>query len=85
MELDLNHVTDRLCNFVRTELLPQGTDGVTPARPLRDLGLDSFALIELLLFSENQFGVRIPDAELVPDNLRNVEALARCIQRTRPK
>jgi D-alanine--poly(phosphoribitol) ligase subunit 2 len=83
MELVANKLTDELCEFVRGQLLTQRVEEFTPASALREFGLDSFALIELLLFAENNFGIHVPDTELTSDNLRSVEAFAQCLLRNR--
>jgi acyl carrier protein len=46
--------------------------------PFNQIGLDSSSIIELVLFIERKFNVSIPEGDLVPDNLKSVEALARC-------
>lgn len=43
---------------------------------LRDVGIDSFSIVEIILFIERKHGVIIPDEHLVPENFRTVKALA---------
>ena len=42
-------------------------------------GIDSFALVELLLFCERVLGVRVPDSHLTGNNLTSMATLANCI------
>lgn len=77
--METAQIADELCGFVRGQLLPPGALEFNATSPLRDFGLDSFALIEILLFCESRFGARIPDSELKTENLRNIASLARCI------
>jgi acyl carrier protein len=83
MPSELDAVTIELCDYVRGQLIRDGAEEFDAARPLRQFGLDSFALIELLLYSESHFGVRLADSELTPENLGSIDAFARCICRKR--
>ena len=47
--------------------------------PLTEAGLDSFCIVELLLFAEGEFGVRVPEAALTHENLASLATLARCM------
>jgi acyl carrier protein len=47
------------------------------------LGVDSMALLKVLLFVEAEFGLWPPDEDLVTDNLRSPRALAHYICRRR--
>lgn len=49
---------------------------------LIELGIDSSAVMEILLHVERRHGLMLPDSELTPDNIRNLSALAHCVQRT---
>jgi acyl carrier protein len=43
-------------------------------------GLDSFSLVELLLFCERTFGVVVPESQLTHENLESIAALSRCLR-----
>ena len=60
-----DEMTDILAKYIAAEILKQPTRLITPDEPLLSSGLiDSFHLVDLSLFVENNFGVRIDDAEL---------------------
>ena len=42
--------------------------------------VDSFSLVDLALFVEESFGVKIDDTELTADSFDNLEQLAKLIQ-----
>jgi acyl carrier protein len=46
--------------------------------PFNQIGLDSSSVIEIILFIERKFNVVIPEEDLIPENLKSVEALAQC-------
>lgn len=50
---------------------------------LLEAGLDSMAIMRLIIFVESEFGVTLPDSEIEPDNLRTLSALENWIGRCR--
>lgn len=52
---------------------------LTPTTLLKDIGIDSFSIVEIILFIERKHGVVIPDEHLVPENFRTVHALANVV------
>ena len=47
--------------------------------PLHDLGLDSMGFVELLVFIEKKFALKLVDSGLARDNFRTVRILANSI------
>jgi len=45
---------------------------------LKSIGLDSFRIIELVLFIERSTGLSFPDHAYTPANLQTVESIASC-------
>ncbi len=43
--------------------------------------VDSTGILELILYLEETFGVRVHDAEMVPENLDSLDAIAGFVQR----
>ncbi|MDE2119420.1 MAG: acyl carrier protein [Betaproteobacteria bacterium] len=43
--------------------------------------VDSTGILELILYLEEAFGVRVLDAEMVPENLDSLNAIAAFVQR----
>ncbi len=41
--------------------------------------VESYGIVEVLLFLEEEFGVDIPDEMLTPDDFRSVADIARCV------
>jgi len=76
--LDHKIVCAKLCRFVEAELLADAT-GFGDQSRLSDFGLDSFSLVELLLFCERTFGVAVPESQLTHENLESIAALGRCL------
>jgi acyl carrier protein len=71
-------IAAKLCEFVRTNFVAEGVE-FNENRPLTEAGIDSFALVELILFCERVLGIRVPDSHLTSANLASVSSLANCI------
>jgi acyl carrier protein len=48
---------------------------------LGDLGVDSFALVELVLYVEREFGIVLPPSDMTADTMRSIGSLSRCLER----
>ena len=77
-ETDTNKIAKKLCEFARTNFVAEGTD-FDENSPLAEAGIDSFHLVELVLFCERELGVRVPDSHLTSTNLASMSCLAKCI------
>ncbi len=77
MPVSQTEVEQALGEFVRGNILAKGI-AVEPETLLRDIGVDSYSVIEMVLFIERRFGVVLPEEKLVPENLKSVRALAAC-------
>ena len=75
---DPKTIAAQLCQFARTNFVADGAD-FDENSPLARAGIDSFALVELLLFCERSLGVRVPDSHLTGANLASLSTLANCI------
>ena len=75
-------IADDLVVFTNEKLLVTTVDVVDGETPLVELGiLDSLAMVSMLAFVETQFGVRIPDEAVVPENFETLQTLAALIAR----
>lgn len=53
---------------------------VDAATDLKQLGIDSFSIVEIILFIERFYGISIPDEKLIPDNFKTLQALSATVQ-----
>ena len=75
---DPKTIAAQLCQFARTNFVAEGAV-FDENSPLAQAGIDSFALVELLLYCERVIGVRVPDSHLTCTNLTSMATLASCI------
>ena len=45
--------------------------------------LDSLAILKTVTFCEEQFGITIPDTEVLPDHFESVRAIAKLVEKQR--
>ncbi len=77
----MEEIISKLAAFIATEMLKQPKRVIRPDEPLISSGLiDSFSLVDLGLFVEDTFGVRIDDTELNAETFDTLEQLAKLIQ-----
>jgi acyl carrier protein len=70
--------------FIAAQILKQPNRTIAADEPLISSGLiDSFSLMDLALFAEDTFGVRIEDTELNANTFDNLNQLAALIESRR--
>jgi len=76
----MEEIITKLSNFIATKILKQPNRVISATEPLISSGLiDSFSLMDVSLFVEDTFGVRIEDTELNAETFDSLEALAKLI------
>jgi acyl carrier protein len=77
-------ILTKLEKFITTQILKQPNRNIAAEEALISSGLiDSFSLMDLALFVEDTFGVRIEDTELNADTFDNLNQLASLIESRR--
>jgi acyl carrier protein len=78
-----DHITSTLAEYIAAQILKQPKRVVGEAEALISSGLiDSFHLVDLALFVEDKFGVRIDDSEL---NAQTFDSLAQLTELIRQR
>jgi acyl carrier protein len=76
-----DELTTILARYIAAEFLKQPDRIIKPDEPLLSSGLvDSFHLVDLSLFVEKNFGVRIEDTELNASSFDNLNQLTAFIK-----
>ena len=77
----MSETITRLSEFISGTILKQPNRKIDPSEPLLSSGLiDSFSLMDVALFVEDNFGVRIEDTELNADTFDTLTQLAALIE-----
>jgi acyl carrier protein len=75
-----NEIIEKLSTYITTEILKQPDRKLEPSESLISGGLiDSFSLVDLALFVEENFGVRIDDTELNAATFDSLDELSSLI------
>lgn len=73
-------ITTPIAKFIAEKILKQPNKEIKPNEALISSGLiDSFSLMDLALFVEDTFGVKIEDTELNADTFDSLNQLAELI------
>ena len=76
----MSDTTTQLSTFIASTILKQPGHAIDPNEKLISSGLiDSFSLMDLALYVEDTFGVRIEDTELNAETFDNLTQLAALI------
>ena len=71
------HIISKLSSYISNQILKQPQRTIAPGEALISSGLiNSFSLVDMALFIENEFGVQIEDTELNRETFDTLEQLA---------
>ncbi len=68
-------IAELLCAFLRDNVLAEDVE-ITPDTELSHIGVDSFSLMELVLYIERQFNLSLPAESLNPETIASVRSLS---------
>lgn len=66
--------------FISDNFILDGDDLAGDASLTQQGVLDSMGVLELIMFVEERFGVKIPDEDTLPENLDSVDRIVRYVQ-----
>lgn len=64
-----------IIHFLENNILSEGIK-IFPDSSLRGVGIDSFSIVEIILFIERKYDIVIPDHKLIPDNFKTIHTIA---------
>lgn len=81
----MNPTEAAIHEFLVTDLLyDRDLAGLKPEDDLIERGLlDSLGILKVVTFCEERFGITIPDAEVLPDHMASVRAIAALVERVK--
>ena len=76
-----SQISQKISTFIVTAILEQPDRTIVLSEPLISSGLiDSFHLVDLALYIEDEFGVHIDDTELTADTFDSIQELTSLVQ-----
>jgi acyl carrier protein len=76
-EISEDIISRELCTYIKSMIVDKQVV-VEPMTDFSQLGIDSLSLIELVLFIERKFNIALPEEDLLPENFKSAETLAKC-------
>jgi acyl carrier protein len=77
--METNIIISDIKQYIQKNILAEDIQ-IESNTELQDAGIDSFSIVEIILFIERQYGVMIPDDQMIPDNFRTLTTLAATVQ-----
>ena len=78
----MSDLKPRIRNFIESNFLIQATLQLQDTDSLLDFQIvDSTGFLELIHFVESEFGLKVPDVEMVLENFESIDAIAQYVQR----
>ena len=75
-------VEQKLKHFIAAELMYADDDALTSDDPLLGSGIvDSLGIMRLVSYIEEEFGVVVPEEDLVPEHFQSVSRLTAFVER----
>lgn len=77
--MEIEAIERELSQFLVKNILTDNIN-ITSDQELKVAGLDSFSIVEIILFIERKYGFVIPDEQLIPENFKTIHAIAILVQ-----
>lgn len=77
LSITKENISQELLLFITQNILDEKVS-ISANTTLSDAGIDSYAVIELVLYLERKFGIAIKEKDMVPENFKSVETLTNC-------
>lgn len=80
MALDTKQVEEKLIHQI-ANILSVDSKKIKPEVPLHTLGVDSLSFVELLVFIEKEFSIKLMESGLQTEDFKTISSLARRISK----
>jgi acyl carrier protein len=76
---------EAVMNFLKERARQEGVEVLQPNDDLFALGvLDSFALVDFISVIETESGISVPDSDVLPNNFKTIDVIARYLESHQP-
>ena len=73
--MDAETIIKDIKNYIEKNIMAENIM-IDADTELEDAGVDSFSIVEIILFIEKKYGVSMPDDKLIPENFHSLRALS---------
>jgi acyl carrier protein len=81
--MDQQHISEEIKKYIEKNILAASVK-IDADTDLKAAGIDSFSIVEIILFIERKYGVSIPDDKLVPENFKTLGSLSNTVKGLMP-
>lgn len=78
--MEENIIIADIKKFIEMNILADGIK-LEAETNLQNAGVDSFSIVEIILFIQRNYNISIPDSQLVPENFKTLLSLARLVNK----
>lgn len=76
--MEITTIELSLITFLKDNILAENVV-ITVTSEFKEMGVDSYSIVEVVLFVERKFGYVIPDSQLTPTNFENISTVAKLV------
>jgi acyl carrier protein len=76
--MEIQTIETDIIHFLEKNILAENVKIFADSH-LREVGVDSFSIVEIILFIERKYGFVIPDDELIPDNFKTINSISQVV------
>lgn len=73
--METSTIQDSIIKFLKNNILEENVT-INAQTILREIGVDSYSIVEIILFIERQFDYVVPDSLLKPENFATIESIS---------
>lgn len=75
---NLSSIINDLCTYMKNNIVAENIQ-IDADTNFKEIEIDSYSIVELLLYIERHFGIVIPESFLNKENLKSPKTLAECL------
>lgn len=76
-KIETDQIREKMMNFI-AENRDLSINNFSSSHSFKESGIDSFKIIELIVFLESTFQLKFPESEYTADNLKSVDSILNC-------
>ena len=76
--MDIQAIENAIIKFLRSNILAEGVE-LNAHTVLREIGIDSYSIVEIVLFIERHYNYVVPDTHLKPEHFVTVNTISEMV------
>lgn len=78
--MSVTAIEQDIISFLKANIVAEQVE-ILPQTSFSELGIDSFSIVEIILFLERKYNYLVPDVDMQPEHFRNVHTIAKLVER----